>query len=155
MSLEFEIKSVSDPNLFDFVTLDPESGEIVLNTAWGMSGRSSITVSATDIDGLRTETTFFVDVNYENQPPWLTFTPSYEEDDTWIIGGYVTDDDDDVRGMIVVFTGVFEVRATVQDDGTFEFALVIDPSDWNEEWAYVLDPHGLSSAWVHRTISLT
>jgi hypothetical protein len=146
--LEFDVKLVSNPDLFDSVVVDVETGELVLNAAWGASGRSAITVSATDRDGVATETTFFVDVDYENLPPSLSlYPPEFEEDETWTIRGYVTDADDDVRGMIVNFWGAFNLRATVQDDGTFSFVVHVDPEDWGVGvvHAFVLDPHELSS----------
>ena len=146
VELDFDVESVSNPDLFDFVGVDVETGELVLNAAWGASGRTAITVSATDGDGVVTETTFFVDVDYENLPPMVIAWSEPAENDTYTIRGYVTDPDDDVRGMIVTFTGVFNLRATVQDDGTFSFAVYVDPEDvWGTEYAWVVDPHGLVS----------
>jgi hypothetical protein len=110
-----------------------------------MSGRSSVTVASIDSSGAVAEATFFADVFYQNEPPQLTWQVAYCTNDTWLIGGHVTDADDDVRGMIVEFSGVFAARATVQDDGTFEFSIIIDPIDWGWESAFVLDWHGAMS----------
>ena len=143
--LEYQILDVSNPDLFDVVRIDPSTGNLVFNAAAGMSGRSSITVAAIDSSGAAAEATFFADVFYENQPPVLEWLPAYCTNNTWLIGGEVTDADDDVRGMIVVFHGVFEARATVQEDGSFEFAIIILPAEWDSEWAFVLDWHGAMS----------
>ena len=49
---KYQIQDASNPELFDFVSFDAESGDLTFNAAWGMSGRNSITVSATDTSGL-------------------------------------------------------------------------------------------------------
>jgi hypothetical protein len=143
-ALAYQIVDVSNSDLFDAVTIDG-SGDLVLNAAAGMSGRSTITIGAMDSNGAIVTTTLTADVSYENAPPQLEWTANYCGTDTWLIGGAVTDADDDVRGMIVEFHGVFDVRATVQADGTFEFTIIIDPAEWGMEWAFVLDWHGAMS----------
>jgi hypothetical protein len=153
--LDYQILDVSNPDLFDVVAINTTTGNLVFNAALGMSGRSSVTVASIDSSGVVVEATFIADVFYENEPPHLEWLPVYCSDDTWLIGGEVTDADDDVRGMIVEFHGVFEARATVQDDGTFEFTIIIDPADWWEmESAFVLDWHGAMSNWVEMPIVL-
>jgi hypothetical protein len=152
--LQYHILDVSSPDLFDFVTVDTLTGNLVFNAAAGMSGRSSITVGAIDTSGAVVEATFFADVFYENEPPQLLWDAVYGGDDTWLIGGEVIDADDDVRGMIVEFQGVFQARATIQEDGTFEFAIIIDPADWDIETAFVIDWHGAMSNWVEFPIVL-
>jgi hypothetical protein len=154
-ALDFAIESVSNPDLFDSVTINLQTGALVLNAAWAMSGRSSITVSATDTSGLKTLNTFYADVAYQNVRPEIWATAAYQVDDTWVVEGIVTDADDDVVGMIVYFSGAFEARATVQDDGRFKFVVVVHQPEWDTETAFVVDPHGLSSASYYFPVYLT
>jgi hypothetical protein len=153
--MTYQVVSNSNPSLFDSVSINSTTGNLVLNAAASQSGRSIITVKATDAAGLTTTAAFSADVNYTNQAPILDFVPDYDGSDTWTIYGTVTDDQV-VRGMIVYFTGdVFTLRATVEEDGTFEFAVIVNPADWDIEWAYTIDSQGLESALAFDYIDIT
>lgn len=153
--LTYQILSNSNPSLFDSVSINSSSGNLVMNAASGQSGRSAITVRATDSVGLTSIATFFADVFYVNQPPVLDYIATSQGSDTWLISGSVSDPDDVVEGMLVNFSGVFDLRASVREDGTFEFAVIVDSEDWGWEWAQVVDPHGLASDSVLRVIGVT
>jgi hypothetical protein len=142
----YSIKSVSDPSLFDTASINQSTGELTLNAASGVSGRATIVVCATDSGGLSVTTSTTVDVDRENQPPYISeYLAVLAGANTWIISGRVTDPDDDTTGWLVEFYGVFETRAAVWPDGRFEFAVILDPNDWGWESAITHDPHGLAS----------
>jgi hypothetical protein len=144
--LTYSIKSISEPSLFDSVSINQSTGELVLNAASQASGRSTLTISATDTGGLSIETTISVDVDYEDQPPCISeYVASLAGANTWVISGRVSDPDDDTTGWTVNFDGVFDTRAAVWPDGRFEFAVIVDPNDWGWEHCITYDPHGLAS----------
>jgi hypothetical protein len=103
---------------------------------------------------LSTTATFRVDVNYVNEDPALNFYVESSENNTFVIVGYVTDDDN-VEGLIVTFTGAFNLRATVQADGTFEFAVIVTEEEWGDVWGQVTDWQGLCSPFVERWVGVS
>ena len=153
-SLAYQIVSNSNSSLFDSVTISPQTGQLVMNTAAGASGRSTITVAAIDAAGQRIVTTLNVDVSYENQPPQFYFDAYTDGYNTWIIEGWVTDDEP-LQGLFVVFEGAFQARASVKADGTFTFAVIVDPADWGWETGHVADTRGLESNYMDRYIGLS
>jgi hypothetical protein len=155
--LTYSIQENSNPTLFDSLDIDTSTGQLIIRTAdgsagsggsgsAGLSGRSTITIAGTDPGGLSVSTTITVDVNYENQPPLITnlFFASVGGG-TWIIEGDVSDPDDDVSNFIVEFTGVFVMRSAVDENGHFEFAVILDEDDWGWEYAVTYDPHDAES----------
>lgn len=120
-NLTYSIVSTSNAGLFDSVSIDASAGEILLDPADVGSGRSKITVSATDSSGLSVETILPADVGYTNTPPTIhDFVAIPLGYGTWEVSGSV-EDDDVVEGMIVELTGLFEARVVVRADGTFAF----------------------------------
>jgi len=71
------------------------------------------------------------------------------------IRGYLSATDDDVEGWILDFGGVFETRAAVDENGYFEFAVILDEYEWGFEWVIATDPHGLESNDPVRWVGLT
>jgi hypothetical protein len=143
--LSYSIRSNSAPSLFDSVSINHATGELIVNAASGASGRAKITVSATDAGGISTDSSISVDVDYVNQPPIILYPlaealPAH----TWLISGVVSDDDD-VTDLIVEFYGVFETRAAVYPDGRFEFAIILDDDPYGWEFAVTHDLQGLES----------
>jgi hypothetical protein len=155
LALWYDVASVSDESLFDFVSVNVGNGELTFNAAWGASGRSEVMVSATDPSGRVALTRYVVDVNYENQPPHFEFVAVHQGVNTWLVTGVVTDPDDEVEGMYAEFVGAFDARATVQADGTFAFAVIVEVEDWGMETAHAVDHHGRSSNWDDQPIQLT
>ncbi|HEX6963714.1 MAG TPA: dockerin type I domain-containing protein [Lacipirellula sp.] len=153
--LTYEIVSNSDPSLFDDASIDPATGILNLNSAAGQSGRSTITVKATDSSGLWTTATYVVDVNYTNSRPWLDFEVRQVEGSTFEIVGYVLDDGVSPEGMIVNFSGAYVGRASVYPDGSFAFAVIIPPENWGNIYATVTDFQGSTSDLVIRTAAVT
>jgi hypothetical protein len=152
--LSYQVASHSNPSLFDSVSINASTGNLVLNAATGASGRSEIEVIATDGGGLRVTTTFVANVNYGNAAPQLNFIVISEGDNTWRFVGYVTDDGP-LDGVIVQFTGAIDVRTSVRADGTFEFALLIDEADWGSVTGIAWDLEGLNSDLVFGSVGIS
>jgi hypothetical protein len=163
--LTYSIVGNSDPSLFDYVSINQSTGELILNAASfggggsafsagaGASGRAAITVRGTDPGGQSKDAVVTVDVNYVNEAPLiLNFDISYAGAGTWIISGDVVDPDDDVSDFIVYFSGVFDTRSAVDENGHFEFAWILDPEEYGFEFAITHDPHGLESNTAFREI---
>jgi len=124
--LSFEIVENTNPALFDSTEIDNLTGELTLDFAENAFGQAEITVRATDTGGLFVETTFTVDVAPVNDAPVISeFVGVDGPGDYWTFSGVVTDVDDVVEGMIVVFGGVLEpynVTTVVRADGTFSLS---------------------------------
>jgi hypothetical protein len=144
--LTYSIVSNSSPGLFDTASINQTTKQLVLNTASGASGRSSIIVRATDAGGLFTDTTITVDVNRENQAPVISnFSAIFVGNGMWFISGEVSDADDDVSKLLVDFYGVFDIRSDIDEDGNFEFEVFLDDEESDDEYALTYDPHGAQS----------
>jgi hypothetical protein len=151
--LTYSIRSNSNPGLFDSATINPSTKQLVLNAASSVSGRATILVRATDAGGLFVETPVTVDVNRQNVAPEIqNFHIANAGAWTYIVSGDVVDADDDLSNFIVHFWNVFEIRSAVDENGHFEFAIILDEDEWGTEDAVTMDPHGASSpieiAWV-------
>lgn len=154
--LTYSILSNSDASLFDSVVLNQTTKQLVLNSADSVTGRATIVVRATDANGLTTDTTLTIDVNRENQPPEiLDLSIGHVGFGTWVISGRVVDPDDDVADFIINFSGVFEIRSAVDQNGEFLFAVIVDPGLMGTEEIVTTDPHGLQSLIHYRQIILT
>ena len=164
--LTYEITGNTDPTLLDVLSINSATGELIISAASGgsggagamqaISGRTTVTVQSTDSNGLSVETDVTIDVNRDNLPPQIyDYWSEQAPGNTWLISGYVSDPDDDVEGFIVNFWGVFDIRATVDENGYFEFAVILDEDDYGFEFAQTQDPHGLQSnipaVWVGLT----
>lgn len=144
--LTYSIANNSAPSLFDSVSINTTTGQLVVNAASGVSGRANIEINATDPSGLTTRGRVPIDVNRVNLPPSIIHQePQYQGGYTWLFKGTVTDPDDDVTGLLVDYYGVFEIRAAVDPDGTFEFAIILFGNPYGEEHAVVCDWHGAES----------
>ena len=139
-ALSLSVVSNSSPNLFDSVSINTSTGDLVMNAAAGASGRASIVVEVTDTGGLSVQQTLTVDVDYENQPPQITdfvIAPLLFND--WHVYLHVTDPDESTANWIVTFTGVFAERAVVYPDGWCEFVITLPPGSTGSEIATVID----------------
>ena len=151
--MTFSVTGNTDPGLLDTVSIDSSTGDLTLSSAPGVSGRTNLRIQATDSTGLTVETTVAVDVDRDNLPPSIdNFWSQEATGNTYLFSGYVSDPDDDVEDLIVTFTGVINVRASVDENGYFEFALILDENDIGFIYAQTVDPHGLlsnvDSEWV-------
>lgn len=153
--LTYQVVSNTNPTLFDAVSINSTTGNLTLNAASGASGRSEITVRATDAAGLSVTTTFAANINSTTVNPYLTYVVIPEGYNAFRFVGEVSDDQP-VEGLLVVFTGALSLRASVQADGSFEFVVVLDEEDeGGSVWGVVLDGDGLSSNSVLGTIVVT
>jgi hypothetical protein len=145
--LVYSIKSISDPSLFDTISINQTTKELVVNAASEATGRATIVIRATDAGGLSVDIPVTVDVNFENQPPSIAnLTFANAGAGTWIVSGDVSDPDDDVSNFLVqIFGDVFSIRSAVDENGHFEFSVVLDEEANGLEYAVVYDPHGAES----------
>ena len=160
--LTYSISGNTNPELFDIVSIDSETGILKLNAAGSEassfasgqfaamsslpSGRSIITITATDTNGLSVSTTLTADIDYQNQAPVISdYLGVSLGSNVWAISGTVTDADDDVEGLIVELSGVFDARVAVQSDGTFYFTVILSPAMYGWESAITVDQHGTIS----------
>jgi hypothetical protein len=154
--LTYSIRSNSNASLFDTATINPSTKQLVLNTVNGVSGRASIVVRATDPNGLFVETPVTVDVSRQNLgPAILNFKVTHLGDWSFAVSGDVVDPDDDVSDFIVRLWNVFDLRSAVNENGHFDFFVVIEDPNWNWEFACTSDPHGLQSQVVYSFVGLT
>jgi hypothetical protein len=154
--LTYSIISNDHPELFDSVSIDPVTKQLIVNAASGASGRATIVVGAADAGGQHVYSTMTTDINRENQPPEiLDFECASIAFGTWIVSGRVVDPDDDVSNVIVEFYGVFAARASVDESGFFMFAVVIDEYAYGLEHAKTHDPHGAHSNEAFATVMPT
>ncbi len=113
-------------------------------------------IRGTDAGGLFVDTTITVDVVRDNAAPEIiNFIPSYVGGGTWILSGDVVDADDDVSNFIVEFSGVYTTRSAVDENGHFEFAIILDEVDWGWEYAITYDSHGAQSNEPFTDIGIT
>lgn len=153
--LTYSIGGNTAASLFDSVSINSSTGQLVLNAKANASGISKITVVATDAGGIATRSTFTVGVGISNQAPHLAVElPEYLENDTWLIRGYVTDDQD-VTGLIVVFFGAVDARAAVYPDGSFQVVLHNVDEFYADEWAATFDLLGTPSNNVYTPIGMS
>ena len=125
-AMTYTITSQSNSGLYDSITVDSVAGEIVLNPASSGSGRNSITITATDTNGLSVEAVLTSDLDYTNSPPVISnFTTTYLGGSVWEVSGAVSDSDDIVEGQIVQLSGLFNVRVVVAADGSFYYREIV------------------------------
>lgn len=154
--LSYEIIENTAPSLLDTLFINSTTGELVMSGTTGATGRTSVTVRATDSNGLSVEAQVTVDVNRDNVAPQI-YDYSYGElsNNIWNFSGYVMDQDDDVVGLIVTFSGVFDRRVTVDDNGHFEIEIDLTGFDSGNEKVVAEDPHDLQSEPEEHWVGLT
>jgi hypothetical protein len=152
--LDFEVKAVSDPTLFDDISIDTSTGLLRVSAASGSSGHGDITIQAKDSTGQTVLTTYYVDIDGSNYRPQLEFAVLPMGSDTYRIVGQVTDDDP-VKGLIVQFYGAVDKRASVWADGTFQFVVIAHQEDWGDAMAIVTDRYGATSIPFTNYIGMT
>jgi len=154
--LTYSVQSNSNASLFDDVHINSSTGELILNAASTMSGRSRIVVRATDPGGIFVESTATIDVNRTNQAPVITqFQFSHVGGGLVLIEGTVTDADDDVSDFTMLLYGYYATRCGVDQNGHFEIAIYVTPGDWGYEYLHTLDAHLLQSNVVGDDVGLT
>jgi hypothetical protein len=154
--LTYSIASNSDASLFDSVAINQSTKELVVNAASNASGRANIVIRATDANGLTVDTTVTVDVNRENSAPEIqNYMVSLLAANTWLISGDVVDGDDNVANFIVQFSGLVETRSAVDENGHFEFAVILPEGSWGYEQAVTYDPQGAMSNVPEADIGIT
>jgi len=114
-------------------------------------------VRATDSGGLFVDTPIPVDVNRENEPPIITVFHSHSGGSgTYLYYGEVVDPDDNVADLVVyVYGDFFETRCVVDENGRFEFAVILDLEAWGYEFATAYDLQGLWSNTCEDFVGLT
>ena len=121
-TLTYAVVGNSHASLFDSLDID-SSGGLILDFAANAHGDASITVRATDSNGLWIEETFGVYVESVDDAPEITgFSASYGYGDYWTLSGTVADIDDSLDTINVVFGGVlagYNASVSVQADGSF------------------------------------
>ena len=141
-SLTYTISDQTNSQLFDSVEINPLTGQLVLNAAAVGSGRSEITITATDTAGLSVDTKLTVDVDRTNAAPVISnYVSIVLPGHVWEVSGTVTDADDEVEGLLVELSGLFPQRVAVAADGSFYFRIIWMPGDPGWEYAIVSDLH--------------
>lgn len=113
--------------LFDAVQIDPSTGVLQLDYAQDATGSTSITVEATDQDGLSVSTTFPVTVNADNAPPQIVEFGGSQGHTYWTFTGTILDEEP--GGLTVTFGGLLEGLSAVSTaDGFFEIQAIIGSS---------------------------
>jgi hypothetical protein len=149
-SLVLAVQANSNAALFDSISINTSTGNLVLNTAASVSGRAFITVSATDTDGFVTKQDVIVDVDRTNSPPFIDSVnvSDGEIPGTWEIEGFVIDTDDNgLRKREVVLSNLVNVRIKIEEspgDGPTvgRFFDVVPSAGLGEIDFYVEDPSG-------------
>jgi hypothetical protein len=144
--LTYSIVGSDNPAMLGNSYINPTTKELVLNATPGMSGRSAITIRATDSGGLFVDTEVIVEVGYQNVAPTIQAYAGLLGPHTWMIIGQLTDYDDAPDNFIMELTGEINKRFTVQEDGQFE-CVVIFSHDLDDYTFYLTtwDPQGAQS----------
>lgn len=140
--LTYTLKNVSDPTLFDSVTINNQTGQLVLNTAAAVNGWAYVTVEATDQSGLSVEAIAKVGVDKQNVGPTISVTTTDGGSGQWLIEGWVTDLDstpNELDQMEVLLTGMFTQLVSVAETGYFYFVVLLDPTEGGYLFATVDD----------------
>ncbi len=154
--MTYTVVGNTNPAVLDTLSINSTTGDLTVSATSNVSGRTTLTIRATDTQGLSTETSVAIDADYVNQPPVIYNYAAYQyPGNTWLFIGYVSDPDDDVEGWVLDFGGVFDTRATVDENGYFEFAVILEEDEWGYEWVIATDPHGLESNDPVRWVGLT
>jgi hypothetical protein len=144
--LTYSIVSNDRPDLFSTASINSSTKQLVVNANSGASGLATIVVRATDSGGLFADTPVKVGVNYTNEAPFIDdFRSENAGAGTRIYWGHVTDPDDNMSDLVVyVYGDLFETFCAVDENGDFEFAVILDEGAMGTEYAFACD---LSNAW--------
>ena len=144
--LTYSIVSIDRPDLLSSASINSSTKQLVINSLSGASGRVTIVVRATDPGGLFVDTPVKVNVNHENEPPFLDEFGSEDAGaGTRIYWGHVSDSDDNASDLVVyVYGDLFETMCAVDENGDFEFAVILDEEASGLESAIACD---LSDGW--------
>src|SRR5690606_36554734 len=116
----------SNQSLLSNVAIDPVSQELVFDAIPGQTGRTNLTIRATDSGGLFVETTLTIDVGYQNAGPTITGYQAAVGVWTRVISGQLVDYDDNVGDFFVEFHGPEGIkRVSVQENGQFECTYIL------------------------------
>lgn len=152
--LTYSIVSNNRPDLLSAASINSSTNQLVVSAAAGASGRVTMVVRATDAGGLFADTPVRVDVNYTNVPPTLVmFSSEPVGAGTRIYWGSVIDPDDDLSDLVVyVYGDFFETSCSVNEEGDFAFAVILDEEAMGIEFAFVSDLSGEWSNIRHDTV---
>jgi hypothetical protein len=98
---------------------------------------------------------YVIDVNYTNQIPVVDFEVFPIGGNTFRVLGNVFDDDVNLEGLYVNFSGAFDARASVKADGSFDFYVVVPQSDWGIVTGTVTDLQNAMSFPDDETVEVT
>ncbi len=155
--LTFSLMGIDDPALLTNVAIDPVSKQLLFDAVPGLSGRTNLTIRATDSGGLFVETNLTIDVGYTNAGPILSGYSGMVGPQTWLLSGQVTDHDDSVEDFFIEFHGPEGIRrVSVQADGQFECVFIVHPDIFSYVVTMVTwDPHGARSNLISMELGLT
>ena len=139
--LTYSVVSNDDPSLFDSVSINSTTGELILNTASNESGRANLIIKATDQDGLSVESNLIIDVDRQNNAPVvLSATTTDLGSNRWFVEGWAEDLDNLVEDLFIVLDfEMFEQRVSISSSGYFYFEFVLDPNQEESIDIYIAD----------------
>lgn len=144
--LVYSIESVSDPLSFDTISIDSQTGELIVNAASGVSGRETVVASATDQSGQAVQSTLVVDIDHQNTAPTLSVTASHSGYGVWVVEGTVTDPDTTNFDDYVVFLGgILDQFVSVAESGYFYYPALLLPGEAGSVWATTGDGQDTSN----------
>lgn len=153
--LVFSIQNNSNPTLFTSTTINGVAGTLTLNYAPNAAGTASLTIRATDPDGLFVDTAFGVTITAVNDAPLLDNTGSpfftaIDEDATSNPGTLIS---------LMILSAFPPDRITDVDSGALEGIAVIAADTTSGSWEFTLDngatfsPLGVPSASAARLLA--
>lgn len=144
-ALTYAIEDVSDPLMFDAVSIDQQAGTLVVNAASSAQGIASVTVSATDSDGSKVRTRARFRVDQPAFAPSITMTTTYGGSGSWLIEGWVSDPDstaEQLDDMLLLLSGFEYAVVSVSENGYFAHVVLVPPQYGGTIWAEVVDDEG-------------
>lgn len=155
--LTFSVTGIDNQSLLSNVAIDPVSQELVFDAIPGQTGRTNLTIRATDSGGLFVETTLTIDVGYQNAGPTITGYQAAVGVWTRVISGQLVDYDDNVGDFFVEFHGPEGIkRVSVQENGQFECTYILPQGTLSYVVTMVTsDPHGAQSNYISMDLGLT
>lgn len=141
-NMSYQVTANSNPAL---VTANVSSGGHALTLGFSSNtGASTLTVRATDSDGLSVDNTFTIGKQAANQPPLVyDFYGTSDGYGNWTFTGRVADES---AGNLTVTLGSLVSGSTISaTDGTFSYATFISPGTAGTVTAQTVDSQGLVS----------
>jgi hypothetical protein len=152
-NLVFSLVNNTNPSLFNSITIS--QGKLTLSFAANTEDTAALTLRATDTGGLFVDTTFNVTVAdtliwvpNDNPPVISNFGGIPGPGDFYTFSGTVTDQDQEVAGMVITFGGVlanYGFTAIVQADGTFSLTQMFPSLYTGTATAQTFDDLGMAS----------